>query len=53
MRFFARSLLGLFLLAITLGILAMAGLTMVNAVKAGWPTAGRACHSGNGCSRPG
>ena len=34
MRFFARSLLGLFLLAITLGILAMAGLTMVNAVKA-------------------
>lgn len=34
MRFFARSLLGLFLFALTLGILALAGLTMVNAVKA-------------------
>lgn len=34
MRFFARSLLGLFLFALTIGILAAAGLTMGNAIKA-------------------
>lgn len=34
MRFFARSVLGLFLFAVTIGILAAAGITVGNAIKA-------------------
>jgi hypothetical protein len=52
MRFFRRALVGLFLMALTVGLLALAGGTVWSAMQTRWPKAGAARRRANACSAP-